>query len=89
MSAHFAAIRVAARPALRLELDLDRLADEVATRVAARPADQIASQASSPWTAMEEAIAYTRSEEHRYARSIRSVAGAAASPAMTARVCAA
>jgi len=45
---------------LRLELDLDQLADEVATRVAARLADQIVSQASSPWMAMEAAIAYTR-----------------------------
>jgi excisionase family DNA binding protein len=45
---------------LRLELDLDLLADEVATRVAARLADRIAPQASSPWMAMEEAIAYTR-----------------------------
>lgn len=45
---------------MRLELDLDQLADEVATRVAARLAVQIASQASSPWMAMDEAIAYTR-----------------------------
>jgi excisionase family DNA binding protein len=45
---------------LRLEIDLDLLADEVATRVAARLADRIAPQASSPWMAMEEAIAYTR-----------------------------
>lgn len=48
------------KPTLRLELDLDQLADEVATRVAARLAVQIASQASSPWMAMDEAIAYTR-----------------------------
>ena len=45
---------------MRLEIDLDLLADEVATRVAARLADRIAPQASSPWMAMEEAIAYTR-----------------------------
>jgi excisionase family DNA binding protein len=45
---------------LRLEIDLDLLADEVATRVAARLAERIASQASSPWMAMDEAIAYTR-----------------------------
>ena len=44
---------------MRLEIDLDLLADEVATRVAARLADRLASQASSPWMAMEEAIAYT------------------------------
>ena len=60
LSVQFAVIRAAARPALRLELDLDLLADEVATRVAARLADRIASQASSPWMAMDEAIAYTR-----------------------------
>ena len=53
-------IRAAARAALRFEIDLDLLADEVATRVAARLADRIAPQASSPWMAMEEAIAYTR-----------------------------
>jgi excisionase family DNA binding protein len=45
---------------LRLEIDLDLLADEVATRVAARLADRIAPQTTSPWMAMEEAIAYTR-----------------------------
>ncbi len=45
---------------MRLEIDLDLLADEVAARVAARLADRIAPQASSPWMAMEEAIAYTR-----------------------------
>jgi len=45
---------------LRLDLDLDRLVDEVATRVAAEVAHRIASEASSPWMAMEEAIAYTR-----------------------------
>jgi excisionase family DNA binding protein len=45
---------------LRLEIDLDQLADEVATRVAARLAERIASEASSPWMAMDEAIAYTR-----------------------------
>jgi excisionase family DNA binding protein len=49
-----------ARPALRLDLDLDGLVDEVATRVAGHLAQQIASEASSPWMAMEEAIAYTR-----------------------------
>ncbi len=52
LSAHFAVIGAATRPALRLEIDLDMLADEVATRVAARLADRIASQASSPWMAM-------------------------------------
>ena len=45
---------------MRLEIDLDQLADEVATRVAARFAERIASEASSPWMAMDEAIAYTR-----------------------------
>jgi excisionase family DNA binding protein len=45
---------------LRLDLDLDQLVDEVATRVASHLAQQIASEASSPWMAMEEAIAYTR-----------------------------
>ena len=60
LGAHIADIRAAASPALRLEIDLDLLADEVATRVAARLADRIALQATSPWMAMEEAIAYTR-----------------------------
>ena len=45
---------------MRLDIDLDRLVDEVATRVAAQLVDRIASEAPSPWTAMEEAIAYTR-----------------------------
>ena len=45
---------------MRLEFDLDRLVDEVATRVAAELSERIASEASSPWMAMEEAIAYTR-----------------------------
>jgi excisionase family DNA binding protein len=40
--------------------DLDRLVDEVATRVAAELSKRIASEASSPWMAMEDAIAYTR-----------------------------
>lgn len=45
---------------MRIDLDLDRLADEVATRVAEQLADRIAPKTSTPWMAMEEAIAYSR-----------------------------